>query len=435
MTPERVRGSRQQPAALAEEPAIRRRRADFGGRAEAIDFDARARGDAARTRLRTSSNRSRGRSATVDSSLKSPADDLTLSTIRAADRRLRLALHHKRRVLALTERSLREGNHPGAARSTWRQYQRFREPLGAGAAEQAKQSLLDALKADRLHTTRKARWRSQCARDPDRPRRAPHAGRPQGRRPGALFKLDNNGEAKFDSVGRRHNVILGMAHARMESLLDRFRRSRLFGDKLRLNRAQLATSCARRSARTPATRPPRASPQPGRHRRRLRQRFNAAGGAIGKLDNWGLPQWHDARGAAQPRPRGSGRPTSRRCSTVPDAAPADRRADPAGELDEILDGIWQASSPTAGTAARRRQRFGQGRARQPAGRAPLPGVQGRRHLAEIPGRLWRRRDPFAAMMGHVNMMARDIAAMEILGPNPGAGRRVHETAGRRRRRR
>jgi hypothetical protein len=29
-------------------------------------------------------------------------------------------------------------------------------------------------------------------------------------------------------------------------------------------------------------------------------------------------------------------------------------------------------------------------------------------------------DIFSAMMGHINMMSKDIGAMEVLGPNPAA---------------
>lgn len=150
----------------------------------------------------------------------------------------------------------------------------------------------------------------------------------------------------------------------------------------------------------------------------LRQRRNRAGGATGFLDNWGLPQVHDAGAVlAAGRERW-------KADIVPLLEPANMRhpltgqALTPGELDAALEHVY-ASITTGGWNTREPSMLPQGRgsvARQMADE---------RFLIFRDGEAWRtyqraygQGDAFAAMMGHIKVMARDIAAMEVLGPNP-----------------
>ncbi len=148
-----------------------------------------------------------------------------------------------------------------------------------------------------------------------------------------------------------------------------------------------------------------------------RHQFNAAGGAIGKIERWGLPQVHDpvrVRDAGReawvasilPRldvrqmtDRATGQPfTPRRLEAV---------------LGEVHDTI------VTGGANRRAPggRMGKGMLAKQRAEA--------RFLVFRSSDDWMayqtefgEGDPFQAMMGHLDDMARDIAQMQILGPNP-----------------
>lgn len=309
-----------------------------------------------------------------------------------------------------------------------RDFERFRSRYGldrAGtAAQNAKQALLDQLKADVAHQNRRAALdlgtTRRMLRDLDAHRT------PAGHRDvaqAALYTLDNNGEAAFDSVSRRHDVIVGLAHARMESLLSRFRRSRLLGDLSRKNAAQLPNVVREAFGEDTGDVMAKGFAKAWLDTADwLRQRFNAAGGAIGKLDKWGLPQWHDAHALVR-------RGLNQWKADIAPLLDVSRMQHPLtqmpifpDELDEILEGVWNGIV-TDGWDTREAQRTIRGKGALGNQR------QEHRFLVFKDADSWMKyqadygggSDPFAAMMGHVNMMARDTAAMEILGSNPSLG--------------
>lgn len=150
----------------------------------------------------------------------------------------------------------------------------------------------------------------------------------------------------------------------------------------------------------------------------LRQRFNAAGGDIGKMDKWGLPQAHDSRAV---RAAGFDGWRAEILARLDRAQLIDQRTglaftDQALELqlrdtwESIRSEGWSRREPggvASGALANRRgdarflrfksaddwmaysEKFGAGTA-------------------------------FDAMMGHIDGMARDVALLEVLGPNPNA---------------
>ncbi len=150
----------------------------------------------------------------------------------------------------------------------------------------------------------------------------------------------------------------------------------------------------------------------------LRQRFNAAGGDIAKLERWGLPQAHDTRAIRQVDYH-----TWR--DAIAPALDRTRMIDQRTGLPFTDDGFEQALGQVYETL------------RTDGWNGRNPGGQGRGSLASRYGDHrflifksagdwldYQARfgvgTPFDAMMGHIDGMARDIALMEVLGPNPNA---------------
>lgn len=151
-----------------------------------------------------------------------------------------------------------------------------------------------------------------------------------------------------------------------------------------------------------------------------RLRFNAAGGRIGKRADWGMPQAHDPRAIAKAGfdewrahilPRLD---TARMIdeSTGLPFTPASLEVRMREAYDAILSDGWSRREPTGragGTAAYNRHvdhRFFIFRD-APAWR-------------EYQGRFGHG-DAFRVVIGHLDHMAREIAEMEVLGPNPVVG--------------
>ncbi len=236
---------------------------------------------------------------------------------------------------------------------------------------------------------------------------------------GTLRLLEHFGFSGYSSVEGRMKSIVGLAHARMADLLDTFDRSLATG--ARRNKATLAEVV--RELHGEDTKNLAAKGFASTFRdvaEDLRGRFNAAGGQIGHLDGWALPQLHDPRAMvragrgqwkkfiaprldlARMRDPLTGDPlTAARLQSALDVA-----------YDRIVSDGWGDRAPQA----------------LPQGRGALAGQRSdHRFLIFRDAAAWQdyassfgQGDAFAAMMNHVRGMARDVAAMEILGPNPGA---------------
>lgn len=293
-------------------------------------------------------------------------------------------------------------------------------PPGMASAE-AKARLADLLSAETDHQKRKAKLAISSIRRIAEDLRTHKT--PSGERDvasGALFLLEHNGEARFESVAGRQTAITAMAHGMMEHLLYTFRRGAFGGDLTRHNRAQLPNVVRELFGEDTGDLAAKGLAESwSKTSDWLRTRFNAAGGAIGKLENWGLPQRHDAEAL-----RRVGRDAwVERIAPMLDTTrmhhPLTGAEVTPGELKDVLGEIWDRVA-TDGWNERQPMRQGQGRGALSNQHAE------HRFLAFRDADTWLEyqrdfgggSDPFAAMMGHVNMMARDIAAMEILGPNP-----------------
>lgn len=223
----------------------------------------------------------------------------------------------------------------------------------------------------------------------------------------------------------RYGAVRGKAHSMLTDLLETFDR-KLFGT-IR-NPAQMldvVREAFGQETGTPAARELAAAwMQTAEY---LRQRFNAAGGMIGRIEHWGMPQVHDAlrikaAGFAEWKafvlPRLD---LTRMLDAATNRPLSGARLHKA--LRGVYDGITTAGWDDRSLAAR--------------GRGQLAGQRAEeRFLIFKDADNWldyqqqfgggdARGEPtalFDAMMGHVDEMARDIAAMEILGPDPTATR-------------
>lgn len=227
--------------------------------------------------------------------------------------------------------------------------------------------------------------------------------------------LGGDGRATYSNVEGRWRAVRGRAHAMMDRILSEHS-SNLLGEVR--NKAQLADivreafgeSTGNVNARELADAWLRTAEM-------LRQRFNAAGGDIGKLDSWGLPQTHDSRAV-----RAAGF-EAWRAEILP-------RLD----LGKMIDS--RTGRPFTQQSFELALRDVFETIRSDGWKDRAPGGMGSGALANRRGDarflIFKSADDwmayadqfgagsaFDAMMGHIDGMSRDVAMLEVLGPNPG----------------
>lgn len=237
-----------------------------------------------------------------------------------------------------------------------------------------------------------------------------------GRAARALF--DHDGKAPYSNVEARRGAIVGAAHTKIADILETHRRNLVgevrdkagLGDIVRELYGEASGNIAAREMADAFARTAEG----------LRLRFNAAGGHIGKLDRWGLPQSHDSlklRAAGYRSWRGFTLPLLDRARMIDH--------DSGLSLDdETLEALLADMFETVRTDgwASRAPGGAQGRRKLGNQRAEHRFLQFKNAAAWIAydARFGGSGGAFDAMIGHIEGMARDIAHMEILGPNPAA---------------
>ncbi len=110
----------------------------------------------------------------------------------------------------------------------------------------------------------------------------------------ALSHMENFGTAKHSAIAQRETEILGQAMTRMSEFAREFERTKLMGvtpkQKMGLLHDIIRESFGEKTGNLQAEKMATAWFQTHEG---LRGRFNRAGGMIGKMDKWGLPQSHD----------------------------------------------------------------------------------------------------------------------------------------------
>jgi hypothetical protein len=163
---------------------------------------------------------------------------------------------------------------------------------------------------------------------------------------------------------------------------------------------------------------------------RARSLFNAFGGDIGKLADWGLPHTHDKRRIKNAgfnawreaiEPALDWSRITDRTTDAPFAKTAGGRPDPVTAnrmLRDIYDNLttdgWDDRIPSMAPGG--------------GGKALYNRRADARLLHFTSADAWLKyndafgtTNPFDAMIGHIEGMSRDIALMQVLGPNPAAG--------------
>ncbi len=241
---------------------------------------------------------------------------------------------------------------------------------------------------------------------------------------GLTYVMEHKGEAKFKDIATATNTIVASAHGDFEAALYEFRKGALVGDFRRGQKAVAAKldNVVRElfGEHTGDVMANGFATSWGKISDDLRQRFNAAGGAIGKLEKWGLPQSHDAVKMIE--------------------AGFDQWSQfiaPRLDRDRMRDALTGARMTDSEVAASLRVIYDRIRTdgwidREPSGQAVGKGAlfnahSDRRFLHFKNADAWLEYqkafgnpDAFRTMMGHFNSMSRDIAIMERLGPNPEA---------------
>lgn len=235
----------------------------------------------------------------------------------------------------------------------------------------------------------------------------------------ALALLDHQGTAKFSSVHGRQQAIISSAQGMMATIMQRFERTRITGqtpridDLVQIVRETFGEDTGNPTAKGMAKAWADTSDY-------LRERFNRAGGAIGKLENWGMPQSHSRLALLNAGLETWKKNIRGRLDVGKMRHPL--TGDPVmdSELDGLLDDIFE-TIVTDGDSKRTASRA-------VTGRGALAGQRAEhRFLTFKSADDWiayqadfGQGNPFATMMDHISMMARDIAALEVLGPNPNA---------------
>lgn len=234
----------------------------------------------------------------------------------------------------------------------------------------------------------------------------------------ALNLLENYGYAGTSSIAGRGKAIVSLAHGQMADVLTTFRRG--FATGARKNRPMADDVVRGLFGEATSEEAGAMSGAIGGVFEVLRQRFNAAGGAIAKLEKWGLPQAHDAHALLN-----AGREPWK--DFVRPLLDLDRMHDPVAggpmtpaRIDAALEHVFDTIT-TDGWAHRKPTG-------QPLGGGSTASTRAdHRFLIFKDADSWLtydrqfgNGDPIQSVFQHVNGMSGDIAAMEVLGPNPAA---------------
>lgn len=229
--------------------------------------------------------------------------------------------------------------------------------------------------------------------------------------------LDRDTNAPYANVVKRTEQIVFQAHADLRDFIQRHRRD-FFGqpkdpETLRnVVREMHGQSTGDGSAKA-------AAGAIGDVAEKLRQRFNAAGGNIGKLDHWYPHSWSPllVRKVSQDDFVAAMMPELDRARIL-DARTGAPMADKA--LRTMLEGIYETIRTDGLTGDPSAALRGPGKLANQRAEHRVLHFKDADAWLRVNDRFGAERNPFNAIIGHIDGMARDIAMMERLGPNPDA---------------
>jgi hypothetical protein len=236
---------------------------------------------------------------------------------------------------------------------------------------------------------------------------------------GAFYRMfENFGDAGYSSVRGIYNALLGNAHSEMADLLHTFRRSAI--SLRRFNRPLLEdiTKAAFGEKTTPeAEALYKAWLSPAE---RLRNKFNELGGAIGWRDDWGIPMRHNGNALMKAGLEKWQAYIRDRLDWDKMESPLTGEKIPEGQRDAVLEHVWH-SIVMDGWNTREPSRSHAGK----------PALYNQRQDPRFLvfkdsgswldyNRAYGTGDVFNTMTAHLRSMAKDVALMQRLGPNPRA---------------
>jgi hypothetical protein len=243
----------------------------------------------------------------------------------------------------------------------------------------------------------------------------------------ALFTHDS--KAPYSNIERRADIIEGQAHAMANGILEKF--SRNAAGQVR-NRAELHNVVREAFGEHTGDESAKELAKAwGDAAEMLRTRHNAAGGTIGKHENWGMPQVHNMR-AVRSASFEQWRDFIRPLLDITKMTDQDTGLPMTpGKLEMALRGVYDTISSDGWNTRQAGKMGGSGKlanrradSRFLAFRDADSWMNYSRRFGRPLTRMGEAIDPdgpiFDAMMGHLRGMSSDIAQMEILGPNPGA---------------
>lgn len=237
-----------------------------------------------------------------------------------------------------------------------------------------------------------------------------------------LIVSDDGGKAGTSTVEQRYHAVRGQAHAKMAEAIQAFERNVLGSTRNK----PLLDDVVRAAFGEDATPEAKVLAESWMQAAEfLRRRFNGAGGSVAKRENWGLPQSHDSLAVRKAGFESWREEIAPKLDRTQMLNRAGDRPLTDGEFELLLRDVYETIRTDGANKITPDGRAG--------GRSKATTRTGQRHLVFRSADDWmayQRRfgegDAFAAMTGHIEGMSRDIAAMEILGPNPQAGMRMLE---------
>jgi hypothetical protein len=229
--------------------------------------------------------------------------------------------------------------------------------------------------------------------------------------------LDQDERAPYMNVSYLTSIVRGDAHRMIEGILDKFERN-LIGNMR--NPAEMEDVISEIFGKSTGNAAAKEMAEAWKQTAEmLRQRYNAAGGKVGKLEYGYMPQSHDLQRVLE-----AGYTKWR--DTIAPLLDRDKMIDyrtgkPMSDI-ALETGLNSAYNNIVTDGWIGRDPGGQGGSKLANGRAE------HRFLHFKDGEAWMKyresfgngASPFDAMIGHIDGLANDIAHMEVLGPNPNA---------------
>jgi hypothetical protein len=235
------------------------------------------------------------------------------------------------------------------------------------------------------------------------------------------YILEHNGQVRMpegmSSVAGRSKSILAIAQAKMEEGLFEFRRTWITGATRNTARLEsvLRSLLGEKTGDPAADLIAKTFSEVAEY---MRQRFNAAGGAIGKLEKWGISQSHNRLAMMK---AGKDQWVS---FTRELLDPSRMRHPMTGkpmlqhEVDESLGWIYDDRSTNGWHERQPTERTGMGALGNSRSEHRFLVFKDADSWLKYSREFGSGGNVFADMMGHIKGMAEDIGALEILGVNP-----------------